>query len=207
MRRIHIWFVSLVLLVLMLPINAQAEDSFTATAECREGQSVEISVVFQSDDDSIDGFDIYRLNYDTGEYDIVGNIDLYNSDVYDYMDDDDWYYYWNYGQYRVKFLVEEAHTVGETYTYQVKSYVYSDVDFEKEYIDTVDITVTIMSDAPVITYGKRVGKLGNRIKWTMDENVDGYLIYRVQNYDEKSNYRTGNACVVAFVFPQIVFPS
>ena len=45
----------------------------------------------------------------------------------------------------------------------------------------------IQSDAPIITYGKRSGKLNLQLQWTQDVNADGYYIYCVKNYDEKSN--------------------
>lgn len=200
-RKIQLVLMTVLLSLLMCPLNVNAEGTFTLSAGCQRGQRVRISISVGNSDAVPDGYDIFRLNADTGAYDLVGTMDLYENGSDSYMDDDAWDEYYETGKLRFYYDVEEVHTVGETYHYQVKSFQYSEEYKEyagyedytvpadyKTYIDSADTTVYILGDGPKITYAKRSGKLNIKLKWTKDENADGYLLYHVKNYTGKSKY-------------------
>lgn len=198
--------------IFLYPLNVNAEGTFTLSASCQRGQTVKISVSVDVDEELADGYDVFRLNKTTGAYDLVGTIDIYENGYHSYMDNDSWNEYYQTGIIRLCYDVTDVHITGETYTYQVKSFTYSeeykeyhdyydyydyDDDYTNEdstisaeesktYINTVETTVTILTDAPKITYGKRSGKLNVQLKWEKDETADGYLIYYVKNYTDKS---------------------
>ncbi len=185
----------------MCPLKVFAEGTFSLSASCQRGQIVKICISVDGYDDVKDGYDIYRFNSTTNTYDLVGTMDLWENGFSYYMDENGWEEYYNSGVLRFYFDVNEEHTIGETYTYQVKSYEYnseyddeySDTDGSKTYLDIKETTVTILPDGPMFTYGKRSGKLGAKLKWTKDESADGYLIYSVKNYTSKSKRKMVDA--------------
>ncbi len=192
----RIRFVIMFLCMLFIcPIKAQAEEKFSVSASCQRGQTVKLCISVEQYDDLRDGYDIYRMNATTGMYELVGTIDLYEDGTYAYMNDNGWEEYYETGVLRLYYDIKEVHNIGETYTYQVKSFEYNSAydgdDTEhkenyKIYFDTAETTVTILGDSPKITYGKRSGKLGAKLKWTTDKTADGYYIYAVKNYTNKS---------------------
>lgn len=202
-RKLRLIVATLLLCLLVCPLEVNATDTFTVSASCQRGQTVKISITVDKYENVADGYDIYRMNKTTGAYDLVGTMDLYENGYDAYMDETSWNDYIESGSLRFYYDVADVHVAGETYTYQVKSFEYSDEYKEyyyyddtedaeessqehKTYIATVETTVTMRSDAPTITYGKRNGKLGVKLKWTQDENADGYLLYYVKNYTNKS---------------------
>lgn len=172
-------------------MHVEAKDLFSVSASSEKGQIVRITIATSELDGEVDGYDIFRLNAETGDYDLVGTMDIRGYGYFDFMGEDSWIEYDTTGKIRLYYDIREGHTVGETYYYQVKSFRYSDeagdiVVNGKVYIDTADASVMILSDGPEFTYGKRYGKLGIQLKWDNIEDADGYEIYYVKNYTDKS---------------------
>ena len=203
--------------LLLCPLDVQAAGVFTLSASCRNGQTVELSIETDSYDEVPDGYDIFRLNAETNTYDFVGTMDLYKNGIEPFMDSEDYYkYYYNYydqedASFTFYYNVAETHVVGQTYTYLVKSFAYSEeyknfhsygeegeyntssaptAEESKTYLQEMSTTVVIQASAPKITYGKRSGKLDVKLKWEKDETADGYLIYYVKNYTDRSKYKS-----------------
>lgn len=200
--KIRFMIITVMFLLLVCPLNAYAEGTFMLSANCQSGQMVKITVSVDNYENVADGYDIFRFNPMTGEYDLLGNMDLMENGYDYYMDYDAQCEYEETGKLIFSYDITDVHIVGETYIYQVKSYRY-DEDFDenwddsivtternKNYIDTVETTVTILKDGPKITYGKRSGKLNVKLKWEKDETADGYLIYYVKNYTDKSKWKS-----------------
>ena len=187
--------------MLMCPLNIRAASFFELSANSQQGQTVKISVTVSDYDAMTDGYDIFRLNAATGVYDLVATMDIYENGYSYYMNDDSWDYYDQTGAFVFYYDVTDVHTAGETYSYRVQSFEYSDeyknnkeenatyVELYKIYQETADTTVTILADGPNITYAKRKGKLNTKLKWVKDENADGYLIYHVKDYTSKSKWQ------------------
>ncbi|MCM1497652.1 MAG: hypothetical protein NC124_04220, partial [Clostridium sp.] len=165
--------------------TVNAATFFDVTAKCRNGQQVELSISVNNYPEGLAGFDIYRADTGDGNYQYVASIDLSDA-AYSYTADY-WYYDWyddgNGDQY--SYTDASGLLLYHTYTYQIKAYKLQE---DKVYLETGEISVTILDDGPVITYSKRNGKLGLKLEWTRVDGADGYLVYGVKNYDEKSNY-------------------
>ncbi len=178
----------IVLNILFLQVHVCAETIFSASAECIKGQQVKIHI-YMDKDSNVSGIDIFQSDQENGEYQLVGNMDFDANDYYDYMEDDyeTWDDYYENGKLDLVYMDTQPHTLYRQYYYQIKAYVF-DEDGNKLYLQSASTNVMIEADGPIITYGKRYGKNGIRLKWSKVPDADGYLVYRTQNYDKKSNY-------------------
>lgn len=176
------------LCVLLFKLPVSAQDYFQATIEQNESQNVVINIT-PNNDAELSGFDIYRADTVDGEYQYVGTVEAESDYTYDYdIDDeyDDWYYDWYYDDEKVLTYIDTTIlNVYQTYYYRIEGY--QQVDDLKTVVQITDLNILIKAAAPRITYCKRVGTNGIRVKWTKDTNVDGYLIYSIKDYDKKSN--------------------
>jgi hypothetical protein len=186
---------------------AFAKSTFEVTGQCEV--SPKATVRIKVDASSYDGFDIYRADT-AGQYQYVGYVGIAKEDSTQNSDEDDDYWYdgeyesgydysknnysstyqlekKKYVEYRSYTFTDETElVVGQTYQYRVEGYHF--VNGEKQIVATKDVSVVILSAGPQFTYGKRSGKLGAKLKWNKVDNAEGYMIYYVKNYDEKSNY-------------------
>ena len=122
-----------------------------------------------------------------GEYQYIGTVESGHDYEYDYdIDDDydDWYDDW-YDVEELVYIDTAVLNSYQTYYYRIEGYQLSNEI--KTVLYSSELNIFIKSAAPTITYGKRVGKASVQLKWTKDTQVDGYIIYYVQNYDKKSN--------------------
>ncbi|MDE6627070.1 MAG: M15 family metallopeptidase [Lachnospiraceae bacterium] len=175
---------TVLMLVLGLLFCAQpvkAATFFDVTGKCRNGQQVELSIGVNDYPKRLAGFDIYRADTGDGNYQYIGSIDL-SDDAYSMGSG---YWYDDGSDVRYSYIDSSGLALYHTYIYQIKAYK---LERDKVYLETGEVSVTILEDGPVITYGKRNGKLGLKLKWTRVDGAEGYLIYCVKNYDEKSNY-------------------
>jgi len=178
--------------VLMWKTPVHADEIFTLSAECQRGQTVKVYVTMLGNDFTISGLECYRWNATTNAYDLIGNMDFEEDGYYSDLDNDFYYSYWdnyyvNPDAPRFRYIFEDLvpQAVGTTSMYRVLAYQYDDDD-NKVYTQTTDVSVLIQGDGPIITYGKRSSKLNLKLKWTQDANADGYYIYYMKNYDDKS---------------------
>lgn len=198
--RVRIIIFMILVSLLLCPLDVYAASSFSLSATCQKGQQVRICVSMRDFSDNVDGYDIYRKNADTESYDLVGTIDVSKDGYSEYMDEND------VGNIiKLYYTIEETHIIGETYSFQVKSFQYEKKEktgnslknygkkttqqetvLEKKYLEMEELSVTIQGDAPEFTYGKRKSKLNVQLKWEKDENASGYIIYFVKNYTDKS---------------------
>lgn len=120
-----------------------------------------------------------RFCYDVIDVHTVGETYYYQVKSFEYSDD--------YKKYDDDFYYDDEISEEESEDAEVtEEENAANTESTKIYQETVDTTVTILADGPKITYGKRKGTLNAQLKWTKDENADGYLIYYVKNYTNKS---------------------
>lgn len=162
---------------IFMNVNAvMATGTFSVSAKCEEANTS--TIVILANEADFDGFDIYRSDSLNGDYVLAGTVetDYYYDDYYNYYDYDDSEYIFtdrNLEQYK-------------TYYYQVKAYKM--INEQKSYLSTMNTNVMILAAGPSITEGKRTGKNGAKLSWTLSEDADGYYIYMVKDYDDKDNY-------------------
>ncbi len=200
-----ICFVMTSLICMFFSVNTMAAEAFEATATCQNGQKIQIVIAVTNEDAVADGYDIFRLNPETEQYEYVDSLDLFENGmneyrIYDGYDDTEYEIAFGYD-------VLFQHEVGKTYSYLIKSFSYNDeykdfyCDFEltyeellefKEYTEESTATVVACDDAPEWVSGKRKGKLAAQLEWTKVENADGYMIYAIQDYTSKSKYKPVN---------------
>ena len=186
-KRYILIVLSFVLCVGLCKLPVAAQNYFQATIEQNESQNVVISIT-PGEEVEWAGFDIYRADTIDGEYQYLGTVETNSDYNYDYdVDDDyyDWYYDWYYDDPVLTYTDTTPLNVYQTYYYRVEGFQFSEET--KTVVDTAELSIFIKAAAPVITYGKRISKTSLRVKWTKDENVDGYIIYYLKNYDKKSN--------------------
>lgn len=181
-------FVLLLVLCMMYCSNvAEAKTVFQVDAQCETSPNATLKI--KVSEDTYNSFEIYRADTKNGTYVKIGDIaddygdydDEYNDYVTDYSynqiyDSKDKCYYIVYS------FVDSNLTVGQTYYYRV------DAHQKDGTIVSAAAEVQILSAGPDITYGKRSGKLGAKLKWNKANDADGYMIYCVKDYDDKSNY-------------------
>ncbi len=176
------------LCIMFCKLPASAQEYFQATINQNESQNVVIDMTLY-DEAELNGFDIYRAESFDGEYQYVGTVEIESDYTYDYdVDDDyyDWYYDWYYNNEKEYTYTDTAAlNVYQNYYYRVDGYQIT--DDVKTILQSIDLNIVIKAAAPQLTYGKRVGKSSIRLKWVTDANVDGYIIYFIQDYDKKSN--------------------
>ncbi|MBQ9984395.1 MAG: M15 family metallopeptidase [Lachnospiraceae bacterium] len=162
---------------------------FEIDLECNSNQTVTIDINLLTEDE-VDGFHIYRADAVDGEYTYIGNVDV-TDDYYEYWYDD--YYDDAYEAYDNNAFFYNDTTVLEaykTYYYRVEAYVCDEDNAEnKTILQVIEANITIQKAAPVVTYGKRNGTLGIKLKWEQDSSADGYLIYYVKDYTDRSRYQ------------------
>ncbi len=198
--KITICFIIMVMTCMCLSVDVQAAESFNATATYQKGQTVKIIITAPNDDAVADGYDIFRMNLETNQYEFVASMDLFEYGFEEYRIYDD------YSSEALTFGYDVSlpHETGKTYSYLIKAFNYNEeykdfyCDFEltyeelleyKEFLQEVTATVVACGDAPEWISGKRSGKLGAKLVWNQDENADGYIIYYVQDYTKKSKYK------------------
>ncbi len=199
-RRARVVIFIFLINLLLCPLQVCATGSFSLSASCLKGQQVKICVLVTEKSVVVDGYDIYRMNKDTNNFDLVGTIDISKYGYNKYTDEN------NSGNIsKLFYTIEETHALGETYDFQVKSFQYEKksqtgnsfnsykkkntqqgTNINKNYLETEEINVTIQGDAPEIIHGKRNGKLDVELKWEKDNNASGYVVYYVKNYTNKS---------------------
>lgn len=168
--------------IILTKLPVQAETLFQVTGKCEKDQKATLEI-YVNDETGIEGFDIYRADTAGGEYQYIGNVETnswnyYYSDYYDYDDNAEPDY---------SYTDTTVLNIYQTYYYRVQAYTYVDDDGNKNYIQSVDVSVYIVGSGPQITYGKRKGKNGALLKWTSDPGADGYLIYCITDMDKKGN--------------------
>lgn len=189
MKRNHLLFIFLLFAIgLMLPLDvAEAKTVFQVSAQCEESPNATLRI--KVSEDTYKSFVIYRSEAENGAYEKIGEIGNTAEDDYDgdYDCNDDYYESYGYDTKNKCFCIIYSYMdynlqVGKTYYYRVDAYGNDGKTISKT------AQVEILSAGPRITYGKRNGKLGAKLKWTKVDNADGYLVYCVKNYDDKSNY-------------------
>lgn len=167
---------------------AEAKTVFQVNAQCETSPNATLRI--KVSEDTFNSFEIYRADSKNGTYVKIGEItdgDNYDDD-YAYDDyNTDYSYNWVYDfkdkcYYLVYSFVDSNLTVDKTYYYRV------DAHQTDGKIVSAATEVQILSAGPGITYGKRSGKLGAKLKWNKVNGADGYMIYCVKDYDNKSNY-------------------
>ncbi len=162
---------------------------FGVTGQCRTAQKA--TIVIQTNDGEYNGFDIFRSETEGGDYQQIGTVgDYYNlEESDDYANVESFEMLYDNQDYQIQYTYEDPAilNVNQTYYYQVKAYVY--LNGTKVYQVEKNIQITVLGEGPAITYGKRYGKLGVRLKWSKVDDADGYDIYAIADYDEKSNWR------------------
>lgn len=179
---------TLILGLFLCTQTVSAAAFFDVTGKCLNGQQVQISINVTDFPKTLAGFDIYRADITDGIYQYIGNIDLLGGSQENggyYYDDWNAMWYDDYEGSRYYYSDTVGLLVYHTYVYQIKAY---QMETDKVYFDTAEIYVTVLEDGPTITDGKRVGKFGLKLNWTKVDKAEGYLVYGVRNYDEKSNY-------------------
>lgn len=170
--------------IFFMDMRVYAQEPFEVTGKCIEGQKVALEINI-NDETNIDGFDVYRGESASGEYQYIGNLetekyDSYNNYYYNYYDDEDY----DIGADYI-YTDSAVLTLYHTYYYRVQAYQY--LDEEKVCGQFIDTEVLIVGSGPEITYAKRNGKFGSKLKWTPVADADGYLIYCMKDYDDNGN--------------------
>lgn len=178
----------LFMMCLMVPFDtAEAKTIFQVSAQCEESPNATLRI--KVSEDTYQFFEIYRASSENGTYEKIGQIgNSEDDDDYDGYDEYESLFSYEYDSknkcYCITYVyVDRALSINETYYYRVDAHHQSDGA-----VVSAKTQVTILSAGPDITYGKRNGKLGAKLKWSRVENADGYLIYCVKDYDSKSNY-------------------
>lgn len=192
MKKRYILCILLFVICVLFPSDtATAKNVFEVLGQCDESPNATLRI--KVSENTYQSFEIYRAESVNGTYEKVGEIgDQHkDDDYYDYYDDDsdDQHYDIQYEYdsknkcyYIIYYYTDSNLQVGNTYYYRV------DAHQPDETIISKTTQVEILSAGPQITYGKRSGKLGAKLKWTKVDNADGYLVYCVKDYDDKSNY-------------------
>ncbi len=175
-RRIATFFMVLAICIISIGVPVHAQELFEVIGKCIEGQKVTLEI-YINDETSIDGFDIYRAESVGSEYQYVGNLETekYNSYSYDDYDVEADYTYTD----------SVVLNLYQTYYYRIQAYQY--LEEEKIYVQSADTEVLIVGAGPNITYAKRNGKFGAKLKWEPVGDADGYLIYCMKDYDDNGN--------------------
>lgn len=190
-KRQFLFIFLLFAMCLMLPFDvAEAKSVFEVSAQCEESPNATLRI--KVSENTYPSFEIYRAESVNGTYEKIGQIGYYDDDYdYDYDSDDsynsNYYEGYEYDSKNKCYCIIYYYTdynlqVGKTYYYRV------DACRKDGTIISKMAQTEILSAGPKITYGKRNGKLGAKLKWSKVENADGYLIYCVKDYDDKSNY-------------------
>lgn len=184
MKRNYVLFVLMFLIMcLMIPCNVvEAKTVFQVYAQCEESPNVALRI--EVSENTYQSFEIYRSESQNGPYEKIGGIENSNDDYSGYNDYFECYVYDSKNKcYNERYLyVDAGLIVGQTYYYRVDA-------CEKDgTVVSKTAQAEILSAGPSFTYGKRKGKLGAKLKWTKVDDADGYLIYYVKDYDNKSKY-------------------
>lgn len=176
--KIVVFFLLMVIYVGFVGLPVYAQESFEVTGKCIEGQKVTLEINI-NDETNIDGFDIYRADSASGIYQYIGSLETEGYKSAYYYDDID------YEVADYTYTDSAVLTLYQTYYYRVQAYQY--LDEEKVCGQFIDTEVLIVGSGPEITYAKRNGKFGSKLKWTPVADADGYLIYCMKDYDDNGN--------------------
>ncbi len=173
--KIVVFFLLMVIHISFVGLPVYAQESFEVTGKCIEGQKVTLEINI-NDETNIDGFDIYRADSAGGIYQYIGSVETegYKSEYY--YDDID------YEEADYAYTDSAVLNLYQTYYYRVQAYQY--LEEVKTYGQSVDTEVLIVGDGPEITYAKRNGKFGVKLKWSPVTDADGYLIYCMKDHDD-----------------------
>lgn len=188
-QRLAATFTILILGILLVSLPAHAEGLLKVTGVCQEAKKATLELEITDATAGIDGVEIYRADTKGGEYQYIGEEELYDLYYYDYYT----------GKSAYRYTDPTVLTPYRDYYYQVKAYhieydEYYDEDYDdyienevKEYLDTVEVSVYVVGPGPSIKSGKRSGKNAAKLTWKQVADADGYLIYCIKDMDKKGN--------------------
>lgn len=176
--KLTIGLIILISSIFFMDMRVYAQEPFEVTGKCIEGQKVVLEIDI-NDETNIDGFDIYRADVAGGVYQYIGSLETeeYKGDYY--------YYGTDYEGADYTYTDTAVLNLYQTYYYRVQAYQY--LDEEKVCGQFIDTEVLIVGSGPEITYAKRNGKFGSKLKWAPVADADGYLIYCMKINDDESN--------------------
>ncbi|MBE5923537.1 MAG: M15 family metallopeptidase [Lachnospiraceae bacterium] len=185
-KRLSLSFLTFVLLMILLPIKAYAQNDFTLEYDFTSDHMVRLKMTHEEGAD-FDGYMIERASTKTGPYENVGTCSKTKYSSYSYYWDDD-----EYDDNLTTYSDSSVLTPYTTYYYKVSAFTYAkdqygDETGEKTIITVKDIEVLYPGAGPVITSGKRKGKNGSTISWSPVEGAEGYVVYLLTDMDEKGN--------------------